>query len=168
MRKTVMVGALMLMMPLLVLGQMKDKSKPTQNKAAKTDGIEQQIMLIEEEWEQASRNKINPEMTLIRILANDWFFTDPHGRIQNREQVIETIKSNSDSIERTEFFDVKVRVYGDTAVATGGANEIGKRADGKPYTEGYMWMDVFVKRKGRWQAVVSQATLLPSSSTQKK
>ena len=74
MRKTVMVGALMLMMPLLVLGQMKDKSKPTQNKAAKTDGIEQQIMLIEEEWEQASRNKINPEMTLNRILADDWFF----------------------------------------------------------------------------------------------
>jgi ketosteroid isomerase-like protein len=53
-----------------------------------------------------------------------------------------------------------VRVYGNTAVVTGGLTEKGTR-DGTAYTDTYRWTDVFVKRGGHWQAVVSQWAKVP-------
>ena len=55
---------------------------------------------------------------------------------------------------------MQVRVYGNTAVVIGGARERGTR-NGTAYTDTYRWTDVFVKRGGRWQAVVSQFAKVP-------
>jgi len=53
--------------------------------------------------------------------------------------------------------EMKVRVYGDTAVVTGQSTVKGifKTQDisGK-----YRWTDVFVKRDGKWQIVNAQLT----------
>lgn len=76
--------------------------------------------------------------------------------------MIAIVKSNSDRIERTELFDVVVRVYGSVAVVTGGTREIGKRVDGTAYVEPYRWTDVFHRRGSRWRIVVSESTLLPA------
>ena len=56
--------------------------------------------------------------------------------------------------------DMQVRIYGDTAVVTGGLTEKGTR-NGTAYTDTYRWTDVFVKRGSRWQAVVSQWAKVP-------
>lgn len=55
---------------------------------------------------------------------------------------------------------MQVRVYGDTAVVIGRNTEKGT-LKGKPYTYTYRWTDVFVRRDGRWQAVVSQWVKVP-------
>ena len=55
---------------------------------------------------------------------------------------------------------MQVRVYGNTAVLTGGIREKGMR-NGKAYADTSRWTDVFVKRGGRWQAVVSQWVKVP-------
>lgn len=51
--------------------------------------------------------------------------------------------------------DMKVRVFGDTAVVTGTDDEI-TMTDGKKSSDHYVWTDVFVKRNGKWLAVASQ------------
>jgi ketosteroid isomerase-like protein len=53
--------------------------------------------------------------------------------------------------------DMKVRVFGDTAVVTGTDDEITLK-DGKKSIDHYVWTDVFVKRNGEWLGVASQTT----------
>ena len=49
---------------------------------------------------------------------------------------------------------MKVRVFGDTAVVTASDTEESS-LKGKDTSGKYVWMDVFVMRNGRWQAVAS-------------
>jgi len=51
--------------------------------------------------------------------------------------------------------DMKVRVFGDTAVVTGTADET-STVNGRKSQSHYVWTDVFVKRNGQWLAVASQ------------
>ena len=50
---------------------------------------------------------------------------------------------------------MKVRVFADTAVVIGGHREK-SQYEGMDTSGHYRWMDVFVKRNGRWQAVASR------------
>lgn len=126
-----------------------------------TDPVARKLLQIEDDLNAAVKARVSSEATIQRNLAPDWYYTGPHGDIIDRAQMIAIIKSNSDRIARTEFFDVIVRVYGSVAVVTGRTREIGTRGDGRAYVEPYRWTDVFHRRAGRWQIVVSQAALLP-------
>ena len=56
-----------------------------------------------------------------------------------------------------DYREMKVKVFGNTAVVMGSDTEKstykGKDSSGK-----YVWMDVFVNRGGKWQAVASEST----------
>ncbi len=144
---------LALVFPALVVGQGRTKSKGTQ-----AGGVEQQLKQMEDDWAKAIKNK--EAATLRRIIAEDWVGADDKGKVSDREQAVSQITSNPDVIESNENFDMQVRVYGNTAVVIGGARERGTRT-GTAYTDTYRWTDVFVKRGGRWQAVVSQFAKVP-------
>jgi ketosteroid isomerase-like protein len=58
-----------------------------------------------------------------------------------------------------EATDVKVRIYGDTAVVTG-RGIYKEKYKGADYHSDERWISVFVKKNGRWQCVASQATLI--------
>ena len=150
MKKTTFICALLLalVLPALVVGQGRTKSKGPQ-----AGGVEQQLKQMEDDWAKAIKDK--EAATLRRIIAEDWVGTDDKGKVSNREQAISQLTANPDVIESNENFDMQVRVYGNTAVVIGGARERGTR-NGTAYTDTYRWTDVFVKRGGRWQAVVSQ------------
>ena len=51
--------------------------------------------------------------------------------------------------------DVRVRVFGDTAIVTGTDAETALE-DGNKSIVHYVWTDVFVKQNGKWLAVASQ------------
>ena len=51
--------------------------------------------------------------------------------------------------------DLRVRVFGDTAVVTGSDAETALE-DGNKSIAHYVWTDVFVKRNGKWLAIASQ------------
>src|SRR5260370_36126064 len=52
--------------------------------------------------------------------------------------------------------EMKVRVFGHTAVVTGSDTEKSSYK-GKDTSCKYVWTDVFVQRNGRWQALASQS-----------
>jgi ketosteroid isomerase-like protein len=56
-----------------------------------------------------------------------------------------------------EMSDLKVRVYGDTGVATG-TSKASWVSDGVRTTDQDRFIDVFAKRKGKWYLVAGQTT----------
>ena len=53
--------------------------------------------------------------------------------------------------------DVKVQLYGDSAVLTGRTDIKGKEKS-QDISGAYRWLRVYVKRDGRWQVVAEQVT----------
>jgi hypothetical protein len=121
------------------------------------NSVEQILIQMEHDWSRADTEK--DAATLDRILADDWIGIDFEGTVLTKPQALRDIDSGSASLESTVLSDMKVRIYGNTAVVTGADTEKseyhGKDSSGK-----YLWTDVFVFRNGRWQAVSSQSTKL--------
>jgi ketosteroid isomerase-like protein len=128
---------------------------PFGNGKSNKNSAEQTLIQMEQDWSQADIRK--DAKTLSRILADDWIGIDFEGTLLNKAQALTGIGSNSGSLQSTVLRDVKVRIYGDTAVLTGTDTEKGEY-HGKDSSGKYLWTDVFVHRNGRWQAVSSQST----------
>jgi len=94
------------------------------------------------------------------LLAPDWTVTDPSGRILTREQVIqETFSSAERQIETMTVDEVKVRVLGPVAIATGRTRATGSY-QGQRASVALRFTDVFHFRDGRWQVIASQGTTI--------
>ena len=121
--------------------------------AAPGDGTEQAIAQMEKEWGEAAMK--HDAAPLERIVADDWAAINWDGTKMTKAQIIADVKSGNYKIESITFDPIKVRLFGDTAVSTGGDTEK-SQYNGKDASGHYLWTDVYVKRNGRWQAVASQ------------
>ena len=124
--------------------------------APKADAsVEKTIIQIERDWTQAGLKKDVAAMD--KIIADDWVATDFLGKTVNKAQALADLKSGDSTTQSITLGDMKVRVFGNTAVVTGSDTEKStyksKDSSGK-----YFWTDVFVNRNGKWQAVASQST----------
>jgi ketosteroid isomerase-like protein len=121
------------------------------------NSVEQILIQMEQDWSQADIQR--DATALNQILAEDWIGIDFEGTILNKAQALQGIGSGSGSLQSTVLRDMKVRVYGNSAVVTGTDTEKGEY-HGTDSSGKYCWTDVFVRRNGRWQAVSSQSTKL--------
>jgi ketosteroid isomerase-like protein len=95
-----------------------------------------------------------------RIVANDWVIIDPNGEIVDRMRFFEVIKSGALTHDVMESEDFRVRVYENSAVVTAVTRTKGKFM-GQEFSTQERATDVFVKRDGRWQCVLTQLTRFP-------
>jgi ketosteroid isomerase-like protein len=95
-----------------------------------------------------------------RLVANDWIIIDPNGEIVDRTRFFEVIKSGALTHDVMESEDFRVRVYENSAVVTAVTRTKGKFM-GQEFSTQERATDVFVKRDGRWQCVLTQLTRLP-------
>ena len=132
----------------ITLAEAQDKKPDSANKA------EQEVAALNREWADAIAK--GDMATLDRLFAEDMTVTSGSGTVRNKAQEMDDVRPSADI--KTYYFntdDVRVRVYGDSAVVTGRAwwkiNFKGKDADNeRRYTL------VFVKQQGRWQIVAQQ------------
>jgi ketosteroid isomerase-like protein len=140
--------------PICFLSLLLSAAVPALAKQSKADSdadISQTLQAMERTWLNAEKN--HDAATFDKLVADDWIATTPDGKRQTKaERAAEIIASDIDSATLGEM---KVRVFGDTAVVTGTDDEITMK-DGKKSTDHYVWTDVFVKRNGKWLAVASQ------------
>jgi len=122
-------------------------------KKAAAPNLTQMFTQLENEWAKADNSK--DTKVLDRILADDWTYLGASG-VQTKVQHLTELKSGGGDLEFETLADIKVRIYGETAVVNGSAYQ--KNSDKSKDTGRYVWTDVFVKRHGRWQAVNSQDT----------
>ncbi|HXO93828.1 MAG TPA: nuclear transport factor 2 family protein, partial [Candidatus Acidoferrum sp.] len=82
----------------------------------KSSHVEEELLKIENEFAEAIvRNDLEG---IGRLVADDWIIIEPDGGIVDRARFFEVIKSGALTHEMMESEDLRVRVYGDSAVVT--------------------------------------------------
>jgi ketosteroid isomerase-like protein len=95
--------------------------------------------------------------TLDKTTSDDYVFVNMNGRMAGKSEMIEGFKSGQSKLTSEELSDLKVRVYGNTAVVTGKADVKGTLG-GADATGQILFTRVYVKKDGRWQSVSLQQT----------
>src|SRR5262249_38749865 len=103
---------------------------------------------------------------LSRIVGDDLTYTHSSNLHQDKAALIASLKEET-VYEKIDFKDLKVRVYGNTAVVKGDVdfhNSVG----GKITVNKLNVLHVLVKGPQGWQLVARQATRYPEPTTAKK
>lgn len=111
---------------------------------------------LEVQWSQAYRER-NTQL-LERILSNDFVSANAYGRVFNKKEFVDEIKSNA-STESIDSADIKARIYGDTAIVTG-IQLFKVKAENESRTDLVRFTHVYAKQQGRWQVVAAQETFI--------
>ena len=120
--------------------------------------MEEELLKLEEAFAEAIvRNDVEG---IERLVTDDWIIIDPNGEIVDRTRFFDVIKSGALTHDTMESEDFRVRVYGDSAVVTAITSAKGKFM-GQEFSTRERATDVFVKRDGRWQCVLTQLTRFP-------
>jgi len=119
---------------------------------------EEELLKLEKEFADAIVK--NDLEGIARLVTNDWIIVGPDGEIVDRARFFEVIKSGALTHDMMESEDLRVRVYGDSAVVTALTRTRGKFM-GQDFTTQERATDVFVKRDGRWQCVLTHLTRFP-------
>ena len=117
--------------------------------------MEEELLKLEEAFAKAIVK--NDLEGIGRLVADEWIIIDPNGEIVDRTRFFEVIKSGALTHDMMESEDSRVRVYGDSAVVTAVTCARGKFM-GQEFSTRERATDVFVKRDGRWQCVVTHLT----------
>ena len=121
--------------------------------------MEEELLKLENAFAEAIVN--NDLESIRRLVADDWIIIDPNGEIVDRTRFFEVIKSGVLTHDMMESKDSRVRVYGDSAVVTAVTRTKGKFM-GHDFSTQERATDVFVKRDGRWQCVLTHLTRFPN------
>jgi uncharacterized protein (TIGR02246 family) len=123
--------------------------------AESSANAEQEIRKLNLEYDTAILKQ--DVAALERLFAEDFVVTKMGGKLSNKAQEIADAKSGDTKIEVGRSEDVKVRLYGNTAIVNGRwiekSNTKGKLFDGT-----HLYTTVYVKRDGKWQIVSDQVT----------
>lgn len=93
---------------------------------------------------------------LAAILADEFIYHQPSGKVQNKAGYIDQVTGGDVKIRKAERYDIQIQVYGDAATATG-STRVDVDLKGEPKQFDLRFLDVWVKRDGRWQIVARQS-----------
>ena len=96
-------------------------------------------------------------VALSKMIASDFMEISRLGTVRTRADNIRDIASGTLHLTSVKYDSLTVRVYGDVAVLTGIADNTGTMR-GFPFTGKIRYTRVFVRKDGRWQAVLMQQT----------
>ncbi|HXO61880.1 MAG TPA: nuclear transport factor 2 family protein [Candidatus Acidoferrales bacterium] len=125
------------------------------SQAQTSGGTEKAVTALEQQWMQSQKTN-NPDL-VAPLLADKFVNTGTDGKVTGKAETLANAKATK--YESIEYEDLKVTVFGDTAIATGGSKAKGTDESGKPLDEHVRWTDTWVKMpNGKWQCVASQGS----------
>jgi ketosteroid isomerase-like protein len=125
--------------------------------AATAGAAEQAVTAAEHQWLKSQQTN-NVEL-LAPLLADKVVETSTDGKVfAGKDAVLADAKS--DTWSSVDYTDLKVTVFGHTAIATGTFVGKGKDATGKALDERVRFTDTWVKMDGKWLCVATQTTPL--------
>jgi ketosteroid isomerase-like protein len=130
------------------------QTKPAKPAPAKGPSTAQVVKQLEQDWSDAQ--KAGDVDKLGQILADDWVGLGYDGKKATKEESLADVKSGANKLESFELGPMEVKVLGSVAVVQGSDTEK-STTKGKDTSGKWVWMDVFVKRDGKWVAVRSQS-----------
>jgi len=118
--------------------------------------------IIESEHQWAESVATGDSSVVERILADDFIGVDPKGGSYNKAKMVSDTRDAPKYFVSNHANEVKVRFYGDTAVAQG--DETWERRSGEPLRGRFVWTDTWVRRNGKWQIVAAEDLIAPEQS----
>ena len=112
-------------------------------RAQSSGGAEQAVAALEAKWLEAQKTS-NPDL-LAPLLADKFVNTSGDGVVTLKTETLGLVKSSK--YTRAEYTDVKVTVFGNTAIATGIFKGTGTDTLGKPVTVNDRHLDQAGQRK---------------------
>ena len=151
--KHILVSVLLILMAATAaVAQSESKAAPSKR------GVEGQLIELER---QLSAALVREDAAVLdRLWSDDLVFTFPNGKVSTKAQRLAGQKpaaQPSQSESETVNDDVKVYLYGNTAVVTVLSTWRGK-ADNKEYSSRFQATHVWAKQEGRWQLVAAHVS----------
>ncbi len=123
--------------------------------------VEQQIKTLHEQSRQAALK--GDASFLEKYLTDNYVGIGGDGRMITKDQDIQMLKSGTIKYEAIDERDVKVRVYGDTAILNALAS-LKLTVNGRPISGDHCATFVWVKQEGNWKEASFQATRVASAT----
>ncbi len=123
---------------------------------------EQQILKLFEDGDRALMAADIGELS--RILADDYIQYDESGDSFTKQEVINNLKTGAIRYLSMISTGRRIRLLGEDVAVVHGSEEDDVEQAGRRFPVSYIYMDVVVKRKGKWQIVGSQLVRLPEYS----
>lgn len=98
--------------------------------------------------------------TLERWFADDFLAIVPQGIQMTKAQALAQVASRDYQLECLRNEDIRVRVFGDVAIATAHGVAQG-RISGQATRGEFLYTRVWIRRGGEWQAIAAHSSLLP-------
>jgi ketosteroid isomerase-like protein len=122
------------------------------SQAQKNAGTEKAVADLEQQWLKSQRT--NDVKLLEPLLADGFTNTSSDGKVTNRAEAIAEAKATK--YTSVDYLDLKVMVFGDTAIAIGNFRGKGTDPSGKPIDATDRFTDTWAKMaNGKWQCVAS-------------
>ena len=133
------------------------KNVPTEVPKIDYVKAEQYIRESEKQWAEAVAS--GDSTVIQRILADDFIGVDSDGNQYDKQHEVHGILEAPKFIKSNHLNDVKVRFYGNAAVAQG--DETWVRHSGEQLTGRFVWTDTWILRNDKWQIVAAEDLIAP-------
>lgn len=94
------------------------------------------------------------------MLGHEFIYHQPTGKVANKTEYIESLKSGAVKINSAVRENVTVNVVGDTATAMG-ETKLDLVLNGEARKVHLRYLNVWTKRDGRWQLIARQSAFVP-------
>ena len=147
--KRTLVLCVVALLSLMVAAQAQDKEMG--------GDTEQAVAALEQKWIDAAKTN-NPDM-LAPLLADKFINTNSDGKVIGKTETLANAKAAK--WEKSEISNVKVTLFGNTAIASGDWAGKGTNENGKPIDTSERWTDTWIKMSGgKWQCVASHGSTI--------
>jgi ketosteroid isomerase-like protein len=125
--------------------------------AQKSDPRESKLVVLERLWNEAQVDR--DSASLDALVAERFINTEYDGEVSDKTKFLSDIKDPLFNPTVASIQNVKVNLFGETAVITGVYRTKGTY-QGKPYDHLGRFTDTWISENGKWQCVASHTSLL--------
>jgi ketosteroid isomerase-like protein len=115
---------------------------------------ESERYIVESERQWAESVASGDTSAVARILADDFVGVSPEGTVYDKKTMVADTRTAPQVFLSNHLNEVKVRFFGDTAVAQG--SESWEKRKGEPHSGRFVWTDTWIRRNGQWQIVAAE------------
>jgi ketosteroid isomerase-like protein len=119
------------------------------------ENAHKEIEGLEADWRQAQLT--NNVSVVDRLLADDYLGISSNGTLETKADELARRRSGALRITHLDLSDIKVRIYGDTAVVTSKADLVGRSGD-RDISGRFRYTRVYSNRDGQWRIVSFEAS----------
>jgi len=129
-------------------------------RAEDNSAIETKLKQMENAWDRAWEAK--DTAALGNMLADDYAGMNSKGERQNKSQLLNALKTMTDTVSSSVNDSLEVHVYSPTlAMVVGASTEKGMDKDKKAFTRSFGWVDTWMQRNGKWECIGEAVVALP-------